>query len=101
MVELSARSSDCLSSILCYYVNSTNRLQIVHIPELMNRYLKRVVFPGERLMFEALPEAHLEIYTEADTMTTPSERISCLDLRVSEVDRVISNTLYDVDEGDL
>ncbi len=35
-------------------------MRIVNIP---NWYFERVVFPGEQLVFEALPEAVLEIYS--------------------------------------
>lgn len=49
--------------ILCSYVNATNVLQIVRITNIPNWHFERVVFPGQRLLFEALPEAQLEIHT--------------------------------------
>lgn len=48
--------------ILCGYVNDTHNLKIARITNISNWYFERVVFPRERLLFEALPEARLEIY---------------------------------------
>ncbi len=52
----------CGLSILCSYKNRTPTVQIIRITNIPNWYFERVVFPGELLLFEALPEAVLEIY---------------------------------------
>jgi hypothetical protein len=49
--------SDYTNRILCYYYNDTQRTKLVRITNIPNWYFERVVFPGERLLFEALPEA--------------------------------------------
>src|SRR4028119_157120 len=54
---------DSDSKILCCYVNATSQIQIARISNIPNWYFERVVFPGQRLVFEALPEALLEIHT--------------------------------------
>ena len=49
--------------ILCGYQNQTPTLQILRITNIPNWYCERIVFPGEELLLEALPEAVLEIYS--------------------------------------
>ena len=49
--------NDRKNSILCCYVNVTSNIQVARITNIPNWYFERVVFPGQRLMFEALPEA--------------------------------------------
>ena len=39
--------------ILCCYVNATSKIQIARISNIANWYFERVVFPGQRLVFEA------------------------------------------------
>jgi hypothetical protein len=53
-------------NILCSYKNQTPTLQIIRIANIPNWYFERVVFPGELLLFEALPEAVLEIYSSEE-----------------------------------
>lgn len=48
--------------ILCGYRNATPQIQIARISNLSNWYFERIVFPGEYLLFEAVPKAELEIY---------------------------------------
>ena len=55
--------SQCGLPILCSYRNPTPTVQIMRISNIPNWYFERVVFPGEKLVFEALPEAVLEIYS--------------------------------------
>ena len=52
----------CGLHILCSYKNKTPTVQIIRITNIPNWYFERVIFPGELLLFEALPEAVLEIY---------------------------------------
>ncbi|MEG4496485.1 DUF1830 domain-containing protein [Microcoleus sp. F10-C6] len=81
--------SDQLSSkgnnkILCYYANVTNLTQVVRIENIPNWYFERVMFPGQRLMFEAAAEAVLEIHTGAVASAILSDKIPCYVLRVIE-----------------
>ncbi|GAB4380136.1 MAG: hypothetical protein Kow00121_35770 [Elainellaceae cyanobacterium] len=59
---LDSLPADCANGILCCYVNDTHHLKIARITNIPNWYFERVIFPGEKLLFEALPEAQLEIY---------------------------------------
>ncbi|MEG4899583.1 DUF1830 domain-containing protein [Microcoleus sp. F10-A1] len=73
--------------ILCWYLNNTNKVQIARITNIPNWYFERTVFPGERFLFEALPEAQLEVCRSAETGAIVCERILCDRLRVEELSK--------------
>ena len=82
------------NQILCYYANATHLVQVVRIGNIPNWYFERVMFPGQRLMFEAAAEAVLEIHTGAVATAILSDKVPCYVLRVieevsSEIERVI------------
>ena len=62
---------------LCCYVNATSNIQIARITNVPDWYFERVVFPGQRLMFEALPSALLEIHTGMMASSILSDTIPC------------------------
>ena len=70
--------------ILCGYVNATSQIQIIRVANIPSWYFERVVFPKQRLLFEALPEAQLEIYTGEFAGTLLAERIACDRLRAKD-----------------
>ena len=72
------------NQILCYYANVTNLVQVVRIGNIPNWYFERVMFPGQRLMFEAAAEAVLEIHTGTVASAILSDKIPCYVLRVIE-----------------
>lgn len=78
--------SDSSDRILCCYVNATSKIQIARITNIANWYFERVVFPGQRLMFEALPEAQLEIHSGMMASAILSDRIPCDRLSIEEND---------------
>lgn len=53
--------------ILCSYANITDQVQIARITNIPGWYFERVVFPQEYLLFEALPDAQLEIYSSGNS----------------------------------
>ncbi len=55
-------------------------MQIARIANSPDWYFERVIFPGQRLMFNAPPEATLEIHT-----TSQTSHIPCKCLRVSDL----------------
>jgi hypothetical protein len=69
---------DSERQILCGYTNNTSQIQIIRISNITNWYFERVAFPKEMLLFEALPEAELEIHTS----TSFAEKICCTDLHL-------------------
>jgi hypothetical protein len=68
--------------ILCYYKNTTNQIQIARILNITNWYFEKVVFPGEQLLFEAVPEAELEIHTGKAVDRISADKIICDRLQV-------------------
>jgi hypothetical protein len=74
-------SSESHHPILCSYINVTSKIQVIRIINSPHLQLERIVFPQEHLMFEAVPEAKLEISTcETVTLVVP-----CQQLRVTTV----------------
>ncbi|MBW4606177.1 MAG: DUF1830 domain-containing protein [Hassallia sp. WJT32-NPBG1] len=70
--------------ILCCYVNATSKIQVVRISDIPNWYFERVVFPGQRLVFEAPKVAHLEIHTGMMASAILSDTIPCDRLALDE-----------------
>ncbi len=65
------------SPLRCSYVNATSEIQVARITNVENWYFERVVFPGQRLAFEAVPEALLEIHTGMMASAILSDTIPC------------------------
>ncbi len=96
--------SDSSNPIVCCYVNATNRIQVARISNIANWYFERVVFPGQRLIFEAMPEALLEIHCGmmasailADTI--PCDRLQIEDLVASSFDVEHEQLMESMNEG--
>jgi Domain of unknown function (DUF1830) len=66
--------------LLCCYVNESRTIQIVRITDVPNWYFERVVFPTQRLVFEAMAIAHLEIHTGMMASSILSDTIPCVEL---------------------
>ncbi|QZZ21466.1 DUF1830 domain-containing protein [Leptothermofonsia sichuanensis E412] len=81
---LDSLPSDFSRAVLCCYVNSSSRIQIVRITDVASWYFERVVFPGQRLLFEAPTEAHLEIHSNAIASAILADTIPCQRLQVQE-----------------
>ena len=82
----SLNSLTCQGScqILCYYKNTTSQIQVARISNIANWYFERVVFPGEQLLFEAVPEAELEIHTGKAVDRILADKIICDRLQVHD-----------------
>lgn len=65
------------SHLVCCYVNATSKIQIARISNIPNWYFERVVFPGQRLVFEAPPKSVLEIHTGMMASAILSDHIPC------------------------
>ncbi len=76
--------SNADSKILCCYVNATSQIQIARICNIPNWYFERVVFPGQRLVFEAMRAAALEIHTGMMASAILSDKIPCDRLQINE-----------------
>ena len=84
-LTLNQVTSERDTRILCWYLNTTNKVQIARITNIPNWYFERTVFPGERFLFEALPSAQLEVCRSVETGGIVCERILCDRLRVEEL----------------
>ncbi len=73
---------DNSDNILCCYVNATSKIQVARITNVPNWYFERVVFPGQRLMFEALSHAMLEIHCGMMASSILSDTIPCEQIRI-------------------
>ena len=74
--------SDGQSQILCCYMNATSKIQVARITNVSDWYFERVVFPGQRLLFETIPRAILEIHTGMMASSILSDSIPCEQLQV-------------------
>jgi len=76
--------SDESNRIVCCYVNVTSKIQIARSSNIGNWYFERVVFPGQRLVFEAPDHAVLEIHTGMMASSILSDNIPCDRLAMDE-----------------
>ena len=70
--------------LLCCYVNASSHIQIARITNIPNWYFERVVFPGQRLVFEALSQAQLEVHTGMMASSILSDTIPCERLCITD-----------------
>lgn len=68
--------------ILCSYSNTTEHAQIIRVSDISSWY-ERVVFPGEGLLFETLPEACLEVHSDEVASAILADKIPCSQLEIS------------------
>ena len=85
-------ADDPSGTLLCCYVNATSKIQIARVSNVPNWYFERVVFPGQRLLFEAVPTALLEIHTGMMASAILSDTIPCQRLRVEADDNLDGTT---------
>ena len=74
----------------CCYVNASNQIQVARITNIPNWYFERVVFPGQRLIFESVPNGLLEIHTGMMASAILSDTIPCERLAIN-MDLTVSN----------
>lgn len=79
-------------NILCCYVNATSKIQVARISNIPNWYFERVVFPGQRLVFEAPYEAYMEIHTGMMASAILSDKIPCDRLAINDPNSSEFNT---------
>ena len=81
-------SSTATDAILCYYTNTTTSLQRTCFAGVSRSQFERVIFPNQRILFEASPDALLEVQT-CDASGTPTIRhIPCTQLQVNQPDAI-------------
>jgi Domain of unknown function (DUF1830) len=77
--------------VLCCYVNATTHVEIARISNIPHWYFERVVFPGQRLIFEAPLEGKLEIHTGTAINSILSETINCEELHLTSTFPIYSH----------
>ncbi len=77
--------------VLCCYVNPSDRIQVARITNIPNWYFERVVFPQQRLVFEAVPQALLEIHCGMMASAILSDTIPCERLCVNNLESLKRN----------
>jgi hypothetical protein len=77
--------------VLCCYVNATTHVEIARISNIPHWYFERVVFPGQRLIFEAPLKGKLEIHTGTAISSILSETINCEELHLTSTFPIYSH----------
>jgi hypothetical protein len=77
--------ADNKERISCCYVNNSGQMQVTRITNIDKWYFERVVFPGQRLIFDAPSQGQLEIHTGMMASAILSDRIPCQKLALFEV----------------
>lgn len=72
------------TSLLCFYTNQSHSIQVLRIANVSHNYWERVVFPGQRLLFEATRDAKLEVYSSENFNNLLADVIPCHKLEVQE-----------------
>ena len=81
----SAQPISNISTILCYYINSTRKMQLIRVASSQNLSLEKIVFPQQRILFEAIAEGQLEIYTSQAGKQKIAQVIPCQSLQVNQL----------------
>ena len=76
---------DDTNTILCCYVNSSSKIQVVRVTNISNWYFERVVFPGQRLMFESNVEGQLEVHSGSIASSILEDTIPCIRLKIDQI----------------
>jgi hypothetical protein len=86
-IALDRQTKQQSQKMLCFYENTSRKMQNAKICNVKNQYWERAVFPGERLFFEAVPEAELEIHQHQENGDVRCESFSCKHFKVKVVDK--------------
>ena len=81
---------DSTDTVLCCYVNNASKIQVVRITNIQNWYFERVVFPGQRLMFESSVRGQLEVHSGVMASSILEDTISCARLMISQADAEVT-----------
>jgi Domain of unknown function (DUF1830)/CHAT domain len=86
ITPMSPEDSIDTDKIVCCYINSTSSIQLVRITDVPNWYFERVAFPGQRLVFESVNGAHLEIHTGMMASLILSDCLPCIELAIAPLE---------------
>jgi hypothetical protein len=57
---------------LCHYINTTSHIQVIRLGAVDGESFEKVVFPGQRLFFEAEGADLLEVFTGCPANESPA-----------------------------
>jgi hypothetical protein len=77
--------------VICCYVNTSDRVQTARITNIPHWFFERVVFPGQRLIFEAPIAGKLQIHTGMMATAILSDTIHCQKLHLKTTFPVYSH----------
>ncbi|MEB3831246.1 DUF1830 domain-containing protein [Phormidium sp. CCY1219] len=69
--------------VLCYFANPTSNIVILRSGHQKSQNFERIVFPGERLFFEASSRDSLEVYQSGSSGLDLVETMRCDRLQVN------------------
>ncbi len=81
---MNSQLTNTTSQLLCAYENFTSSVQIIRIVNILDWYFERVIFPGQRLLFEAPSNSELEVHTSQSGQTVLEKQIPCVCLEVTQ-----------------
>ncbi len=94
--SMNSLSSEPIDEILCYYLNSTSEIQFIKSECREIWEFERIVFPGQRLFFEAISTGHLEIYKARNSGLQLAARVKCDRLQVQQESKSSFTTVSEV-----
>ena len=86
----SSTSSLKVPTILCSYLNSTNKVQLIRVWNGRNYSLEKIIFPQERILFEATSVGILEIHAKRKGRQLLEDIFSCSNLQVNQLQPQLS-----------
>jgi len=82
---ISLRSTHTDTKTLCYYVNSTNQIQLIQLWNDQKYQLEKIIFPQQRFLFGAEPEGILEVSTKQEGKQVLAAIFTCHSLKINRV----------------
>ncbi len=83
-------TAQTISKILCYYTNSSPKMQLIRVTQSLNLNSEKIVFPQERVLFEAIAQGQLEVYNTSVSDSKCVQKISCQNLEVNQITKQLT-----------
>ena len=70
---------------LCCYTNPTRKIQLIKVTNGKHQSLEKIIFPQQKILFEAIPEEQLAVYSEQQGEQMLVEIVSCQNLPTTKI----------------
>lgn len=70
---------------LYFYINTTSQLQIIRAVRTSGYDFEKVIFPGQRFLFEGLPGFDLKVYINDPSQNLFIKKIPDIDLELTQL----------------